>query len=111
MRTKLCQRCGDTFTRSKRDRDVWCGKCENTVADATLYAVLFEDRTAIYGLFESWNEAAAVMREDASETGWSRLVMRRVQGQTGARSELVDRDDLADLSDQMWADREFERSV
>jgi hypothetical protein len=104
MRTKVCQRCGEGFQRPKRNPDVFCGSCERATKGAELWAVIYEDASGVFGLYESRYHAAADMAADAEATGALRLIVRKVIGQRGARAELHLQDPTS-----AWWDEQDER--
>lgn len=111
MRTTICGRCGGSFTRGKRDPDVWCAACEKATADAELHAVLLQDRSGIVGLHETMSDAATQMREDIEAVGMVRLMVRKVTGQSGARSELREQhDDVWDHLEDAQDRSDFQRT-
>lgn len=69
MRTRTCGRCGAKFERNKRNPDRWCTKCEKATAEAELFALIFDDRSGLHSLHETFEAATEAMKADAATLG------------------------------------------
>lgn len=108
MRTRNCKRCGQAFERTRRDPSIWCRTCRGELADAELTALVFRDRSGIFGLYEKVTDAFEAFRADSVD-GTERLYLVKVIGHAGAVSQ-VEREDEHRDSDRRYDDSHFERS-
>lgn len=102
---RVCQRCGGEAVKW---RGVWCKRCEETTQGDVLFALVYEDSSAIHSLHVDARAAMCALREDTRDGGITCLVMRKVVGQAGARAFLVER---GDGMQQMQEDRDLQRDV
>lgn len=114
MRTRTCQRCGAHFERPNRNPDRYCGVCEVETKDVELFALIYDDRSGIHSLHETFESASQTMKADAEITSAQCMFLVKVQGQGGARAELRREDPTSAWWDEQDArmDRaEFEAST
>jgi hypothetical protein len=109
VRRRICTRCkeGDLGPW----RGVWCLACEEATRDATLHVLLYLDRSAIFGLYETGEEARDAYAEDTRAIEEPRLRRAVVTGQAGARAELRLDDDGWTDRERAWDRADFERGV
>lgn len=112
--TRICGRCAAPFERAKRNPDRFCYDCEKETLWSELYALLWEDRSGIHSLHETFEKASAAMKADAEVTGAQRIFLTKVVGQPGARAELRRSDPMSehwDRADEAMARAEYERET
>ena len=107
MRQRKCHRCGATFDRTKQDPSIWCPECRGATADDELTALMFSDRSGIFGLYEAIADAFDAMRKDSAD-GTNRLVLVKVIGHAGAVGQVQREHD--DWTDRRFDDQHFEAS-
>lgn len=100
--TRTCQRCGAQFQRGRRNPDVWCSTCDDATKDNELVALIFDDRSGIRSLHETFQDAAQTMKNDAVQFGICCAFTARVKGQSGARAELR----LQDPTSAWWDEQD-----